>query len=270
MKRPAFQFYPGDWRSNANLRRCTHKERGIWIDVMCLLHDSEEYGILRWPLKELAEAVSCKPAELASLAAKGVLKGADAGQECEPFVYTPRHAGKDGDPATLVPAQVGPVWFSSRMVKDEYLRSKRGEGSRFGAEPKAAPDAAPKATIGARKGDGASSSSSSSSSRKDYGASAPEAWIPQDVWAAYCEHRRTKRAAIKTDETVRLIVADLADWRTKGVEPRTILEFAIKNGHTGLYYKFENPHGKTSGRNPSLADQSADAERQAEESFGPL
>ena len=38
MKRPSFQFYPEDWLANANLRRCTHEEKGIWIDVMCLLH----------------------------------------------------------------------------------------------------------------------------------------------------------------------------------------------------------------------------------------
>ena len=57
MKRPSFQFYVSDWQSNNKLRRCSHAEKGIWLDVMCLMHDSEEYGILRWPLKEVAQAV---------------------------------------------------------------------------------------------------------------------------------------------------------------------------------------------------------------------
>jgi hypothetical protein len=35
-KLPAFQFYPGDWSSNPNLKRCTFAERGIWLEVMCL------------------------------------------------------------------------------------------------------------------------------------------------------------------------------------------------------------------------------------------
>src|SRR5713226_5956827 len=57
MKRPAFQFYPGDWRSNAKLRRCSFAERGIWLEVMCLLHDSDEYGVLRWPLDDVGAEV---------------------------------------------------------------------------------------------------------------------------------------------------------------------------------------------------------------------
>lgn len=62
--RPSFQFYPGDWRSNTKLRRCTFAERGIWIDLLCMLHDSKEYGVLRWPLKDLAQALGCRAANL--------------------------------------------------------------------------------------------------------------------------------------------------------------------------------------------------------------
>lgn len=160
MKRPAFQFYPGDWRGNANLRRCSHAERGIWIEVMCLLHDSEEYGLLRWPLGDIAQAVGCKPQELRALAVKGVLKGCDG--RVQAYIWTPRHAGKDGEPVVLVPEQEGPVWYSSRMVRDEYVRTKRGDGSRFEATPKGTPDRPPKASPKPPFGDGSSSSSSSS------------------------------------------------------------------------------------------------------------
>ncbi len=65
MKRPSFQFYPSDWVGNSNLKRCTHAEKGVWLEIMCLLHDSEEYGLLRWPLKEIIEAIKCKPEEVA-------------------------------------------------------------------------------------------------------------------------------------------------------------------------------------------------------------
>ena len=50
-RRPSFQFYPADWRANAKLRRCSRAERGDWIELICLLHDSEEYGVLSVPLK---------------------------------------------------------------------------------------------------------------------------------------------------------------------------------------------------------------------------
>jgi len=148
MKRPAFQFYPGDWTANAKLKRCTHAERGIWMSVLCLFHDSEEaYGVLHWPLKDVAQAVGCKLAELKSLRDKGVLKGADKGEACEAYVYRARHAGKDGDPVTLLDAQPGPVWYSSRMVRDEYKANVRAgvarENSPIG-RPKDPPDPAPK------------------------------------------------------------------------------------------------------------------------------
>lgn len=165
MRRPSFQFYPADWRSNAKLRRCSHAERGIWLEVICLLHDAEDYGILRWPLKDIALAVGCRATDLSALRDKGVLKGADAGGRCEAHIYTPRHAGKDGAPVELIPAQDGPIWYSSRMVRDEYVRSNRGAGTRFGDEPKKAPipreGDTPKVEPTRREGDGASSSSSS-------------------------------------------------------------------------------------------------------------
>jgi hypothetical protein len=135
MKRPSFQFYVGDWQSNSNLRRCTFSEKGIWLDAMCLMHDGEQYGVLRWPLKELARAIGCKLSELKALVFKGVLKGCESGEACEEYIYIPRSGGKEGEPVTLIPAQPGPIWYSSRMVKDEHVSKSRGKGTRFG-EPK--------------------------------------------------------------------------------------------------------------------------------------
>ena len=181
MRRPSFQFYPGDWQSNSNLRRCTHAERGAWIDVMCLLHDQAEYGQLRWSLKEIAQAIGAPIALLKGLVAKGVLKGSDTNVS-EPFIYTPRSGRKDGEPVTLVPAQAGPLWYSSRMVKDEYVRINAGASTRFGSS-KGERDQDKSDTMpddwaalrhspsrrhgegqGANQGDGSSSSSSTSTS----------------------------------------------------------------------------------------------------------
>jgi hypothetical protein len=101
---------------------------------MCLLHDQEEYGIVRWPLKEIAQAVNCSVAALKGLVVKGILKGGDAGHPVDAFIYVPRSGRKDGDPITLVPVQDGPIWYSSRMVKDEYVRKHAGASTRFGAD----------------------------------------------------------------------------------------------------------------------------------------
>jgi hypothetical protein len=159
MKRPAFQFYPADWRKDANLRRCSPAARGVWMDVLCVLHDAEPYGVVNWPLKELASAAGAALAHVRELVGKRVLKGCDQG-ECEPLIYTPRHGRKLGDPVTLITPQAGPIWYSARFVRDEYVRTIRGESTRFGDTNGDAPKAAPMPPIG----DGSSSSSSPSGS----------------------------------------------------------------------------------------------------------
>jgi hypothetical protein len=185
MKRPSFQFYPADWKNNSKLRRCSEAARGAWVDVLCLLHDSDEYGVCRWPLAELARAAGI-PIKLAKeLATKDVLKGAD--KDVAPYIHTPTHAGKKGEPVVLVESYSGPTWYCSRFVRDEWLRQRRGAGTRFGAEqpqpkrrtgdqdkpattsdvlgaptgaPQQPPIGSPTRPVGDRQGDGATSTSS--------------------------------------------------------------------------------------------------------------
>lgn len=187
MSRPSFQFYPADWRNNAKLRRCSWEARGAWLEIMCLLHDSEEYGILRWNLKEIAQAIGAPKKLINELVSKGVLKGSDT--QHSGLIYTPVSGRQQGAPVTLIEATEKPIWYSSRMVTDEYKRKARGKNSRFGAgdtsaktddltAPKASPNPSPKGGFGENKGedigaspnttpsrlesDGSSSSSSSS------------------------------------------------------------------------------------------------------------
>jgi hypothetical protein len=131
---------------------------------MCLLHDSDEYGVVRWPLVDLTRAAGVTAKLTRELIEKGVLKGADA--DAEPFVHTPTHAGKKGEPVVLVRAADGPVWYCSRLVRDEWIRERRGFGTRFDSEnqPNRSPIGSPIRRVGERQGDGSSSSSSSSSS----------------------------------------------------------------------------------------------------------
>lgn len=152
-RRPSFQFYPADWRSDAKLRRCSRAARGDWMDILGVLHDSEEYGVVRYPLRELAQAAGVPLSGIKELVAKGVLKGSDSGLS-EPFTYTPRSGRQDGNTVTLIDASDGPIWFSSRMVRDEYVRTNRGASTRFGVSPTR--------RVGEDQSDGSSSSSSTS------------------------------------------------------------------------------------------------------------
>jgi hypothetical protein len=197
MRRPSFQFYPADWRNNANLRRCSWEARGVWIEVMGLMHDSDQYGVLHWPLKEIAQALGAPAKLVQELASKGVMKGRDKGA-CEAYVYTPRSHRKDGEPVVLVVSQDGPVWYSSRMVKDEYLRGVRGENSRFADGTKPAsnqtPEPAPKGTLGDESGDGSTytSTTTSPSLRSGDSAAKPPSAVSLKTYLDRCHKEKCK------------------------------------------------------------------------------
>jgi hypothetical protein len=209
MKRPSFQFYPADWLSNTNLRRCSHAARGAWMDVLCVLHGSDEYGLIRFTLRELSSAIGAPHKLLMELVQKGVLKGCDKGR-CEAYIYRPISGRVAGAPVTLVPEIEGPVWYSSRMIRDEHVRQVRGVHSRFQQTPKHAPKASPNPPKGEGLSDGSTSSSSSSSSKQPSVAITPAVAVsrpraralarPQDVseatWADWLTHRRGMRAAV--------------------------------------------------------------------------
>jgi len=166
-RRPSFQFYPADWRANAKLRRCSAAARDVWVDIMAVFHDADEYGLVRWPLKDLARGVGAAMAQVRELTAKDVLKGSDRHLDAA-LIYVPRSGRRDGAPVTLIEAQAGPIWFSSRMVRDEYIRQHRGAATRFGAANDESFGDGIGGGIGASPmggfGDGSSDSSSSSPS----------------------------------------------------------------------------------------------------------
>ena len=105
-KSPAFQFYPGDWRRDMALQRCSLRARGFWLELMCLMHDGTPYGHLateQGPITDLrviARLVGGTPREVAL-----ALEELDSGGVCS------RTA--EG------------VLYSRRMVRDEALRQQR-------------------------------------------------------------------------------------------------------------------------------------------------
>jgi hypothetical protein len=107
-KRPAFQFYPNDWRCDIALQRCSAAARGVWIDMLCLMHDGEPYGHLS------AKGVALSSAHLARLV--GI-----SADECAALVGELEEAG------VLSRTDEG-VIYSRRMVRDEDVRNRRAAG----------------------------------------------------------------------------------------------------------------------------------------------
>ena len=44
--RPWLKFYPSDWRSDPKLRMCSVAARGLWIELIAIMHEAEPYGHL--------------------------------------------------------------------------------------------------------------------------------------------------------------------------------------------------------------------------------
>lgn len=237
MKRPSFQFYPADWRSNAKLRRCSPAARGVWMDVMCILHDGDEYGLVRWPLAELARAAGAALAHVRELVEKGVLKGHDRAL-CEPFVYTPRTGRKDGEPVTLIPTQAGPIWYSSRMVKDEYVRTIRGQSTRYGDSEDAPPKRSPKPPFG----DGSSTSSSPAGNTVPDGTGGKPPANDNPTKSLFDTGVQILTSAGQTDKQARSIVGQLRKAKgdeegmrvlvaaSRATDPVSYVQAAIKHG----------------------------------------
>src|SRR5258708_4682522 len=61
-KRPAYQWYPGDFRRDVAVQACSFMARALWREMLDLMHDGEPYGHLsagRAPItmEELARMV---------------------------------------------------------------------------------------------------------------------------------------------------------------------------------------------------------------------
>jgi len=45
-KLPAIQFYPGDWRKDVGVQSLNFHDRGVWFEILMLMHESEVRGKL--------------------------------------------------------------------------------------------------------------------------------------------------------------------------------------------------------------------------------
>lgn len=116
MKLPAMFFYTGDWLKDPQLRRCTHEEKGVYIDMLCLMHECEERGVLAtagsaWSDEEVARAIGGDHQRTLSCVVALVVKG----------VISRNSSG---------------AIYSRRMVRDEQKRQKCSEaGKKGGGNP---------------------------------------------------------------------------------------------------------------------------------------
>lgn len=75
MKQPWLKFYPTDWRSDPALRVCSLAARGLWTEMLCVMHDAEPAGSLLLngkpvTVRQIAAIVGASAKETESLIAE--------------------------------------------------------------------------------------------------------------------------------------------------------------------------------------------------------
>ncbi len=110
-RRPWFKFYPGDWRADQAVQSCSLAARGLWHEMLGLMHEATPYGYLMLngePMStgQLSMLVRSNPEEveklIAELEAAGVFSWA---------THRGTHRGKI---------------YSRRMIRDEK-RARMGK-----------------------------------------------------------------------------------------------------------------------------------------------
>lgn len=115
-RQPWIKFYPADWRADPKLHLCGLAARGLWVEMLGLMHEAEPYGHL------LVNAVSPSPRQLAAfmgvrerevMALLAELESAD--------VFSRTDAG---------------VIYSRRMVRDKAKAEEASAYGKGGGNPK--------------------------------------------------------------------------------------------------------------------------------------
>lgn len=64
MRLPWFKFFPSWWTSDTELSKCTPATRGVWIDLICAMHQSGRSGELSGTTDQIARLARCSTVEL--------------------------------------------------------------------------------------------------------------------------------------------------------------------------------------------------------------
>ena len=218
MKRPSLQFYPGDWRKDPAVQSLDYFDRGVWIELLCIMHESSERGVLLlngmpMPVEALQNLLGLDnqttTKTLATLQARGVAKVRQS----------------DG------------AIYSKRMVEDEQLSEIRRNAGSKGGNPsllKQNPSKSEANDNQTSKQNPTPSSSSSSSLKQEH---VQRAARFKEFWEAYPSKKgkkpaREKWQAKKLDELADTIIADV---KARAEQDRSWRDGFVPNPATYLH-----------------------------------
>jgi len=115
-KLPFLKFYPGDWMKDPALRACSYAAKGLWADMLCLMHEAPNRGFLQH-----ASGDPISASQLARMTGGGVDEVAGLLNELQA--------------AGVYSCSKADAIFSRRMVREEQDRQVAVSNGKLGGNP---------------------------------------------------------------------------------------------------------------------------------------
>jgi hypothetical protein len=115
-KRPSLNWYPGDHQRDTGIKACAFEPRGLWREMMDLMHDGEPYGHLT------AGGIPIMPLDLSRII--GI-----------PLLQVNKYLKELEDRKVFSRTTEG-VIFSRRMVRDAETRRTKKRNGKLGGNPR--------------------------------------------------------------------------------------------------------------------------------------
>lgn len=207
-KLPAYQWYSGDWLKDPAVRSCSYAARGLWKDMLDLMHESHRRGYL-----QLADSSPVTALHLARMTGGTTDEVTTLLQELENSgVFSRTESG---------------VIYNRRMVRDEDKRFKcAAAGRRGGGNP---------TFKGQNKGDPKRSLEGEDEDGKETEVELPESLRTDDfraAWFSWVQYRKEIRHALKPS-TVEAQLGQLAPFGSD--KAIAMIRQSVEKGWQGLF-----------------------------------
>ena len=116
-KLPAIQFYPADWRKDPGVQALDYFERGVWFEMLLIMHESKNRGFLEIKDRKIEQKMLAK---MLGITAKKTQKVLETLKLFD--VYSVNDSG---------------VIYCRRMVYDERIRQIRITAGKAGGKANA-------------------------------------------------------------------------------------------------------------------------------------
>jgi hypothetical protein len=138
-RQPWLKWYPSDWRADPGLRMCSFAARGLWVDILGLMHEAEPYGHLlingRPPSNgQLLSMLGGSSKEIATLIAE--LESAGVFSRTEEGIIFSRRMIRDKERS-----DIGREWIKKRWGDTEPISENKKQPNRSNKQNPITPEA---------------------------------------------------------------------------------------------------------------------------------